>query len=438
MLKFLIADDEKYVRDSLRDVIKSAFNDKKKEQFEISEARNGREAIEIAERLRPDIIIIDIKMPGIDGLKAVQEIRNFLPYAYFIILTAYDYFDFAVEAVRNNVRDYILKPFDRIELCEKIIEAVDEIQHEKEKRKREIENQEKIYNLIPVMENELSYSIINDMLEVIDVKMYMEYLNMDFTNAFCMVIELIKKRNDNDTASFSEELKIQIGEHIKVFLNQRYKAIGSYRFTKNLIYFIEMPLPNPKGEDEAKTNIVNLALDVKMEVKRFFAIPTKIGLGRCYDGIDRMYESYQEACRALKYPMENTNIVHYDDIEHSMEYNPDDKLKNNYGEKFALFNEVKQYITDNLKEDINLKDTASRFNLSPYYFSRTFKKVFGYNFSDYLNLIRIDEAKKLLKDNSLSVKEICYLVGYSDPNYFSKVFKKYEGVTPTEYRDKLQ
>lgn len=436
MLKFLIADDEKYVRDSLRDVIESAFNEKN-EQFEISEARNGREAIEIAERLRPDIIIIDIKMPGIDGLKAVREIRGFLPYAYFIILTAYDYFDFAVEAVRNNVRDYILKPFDRVELCDKIIEAVEEIQHEKEKRKREIENQEKIYNLIPVMENELSYSIINDMLEVIDVKMYMEYLNMDFTNAFCMVIELNKKTNDNDTAGFSEELKIQIGEHIQVFLNQRYKAIGSYRFTKNLIYFIEMPLSNPEVEDETKANIINLALDVRMEVKKFFAISIKIGLGRCYDGIDQMYESYQEAYRALKYPMENTNIVHYEDIEHFMEYNLDDKLKNNYGEKFALFKAVKQYLTDNLKEDINLKDTASKFNLSPYYFSRTFKKVFGYNFSDYLNLIRIDEAKKLLKDNSLSVKEICYLVGYSDPNYFSKVFKKYEGVTPTEYRDKL-
>lgn len=435
MVKFLIADDEKYVRDSLRDIIKSAFKEKGKEQFEISEARNGREAIEIAERLRPDIIIIDIKMPGIDGLKAVQEIRNFLPYAYFIILTAYDYFDFAVEAVRSNVRDYILKPFDRVELREKIIEAVEEIQHEKEKRKKEIENQEKIYNLLPVMENELSYSIINDMLEVIDVKMYMEYLNVDFTNAFCMVIELEKKSNDTD--GYPEELRIQIGEHIKIFLNQRCKTIGSYRFTKNLIYFIEMAFSNPKDWNETKLKVINLALDVQMEVKKFFGLQIKIGLGKCYDGIDKMYQSYQEAYRALKYPLQNTSIVHYEDIEHFMEYNQNEKLKSNYGEEFALFKMVKQYISDNLKENINLKDTAAKFNLSPYYFSRTFKKVFGCNFSEYLNLVRIDEAKKLLKDNSLSVKEICYMVGYSDPNYFSKVFKKYEGVTPTEHREKI-
>ncbi|MDN5276313.1 MAG: two-component system, response regulator YesN [Clostridiales bacterium] len=436
MLRFLIADDEKYVRDSIRDVIEGAFEEQK-ELFEISEARNGREAIEISERLRPDIIIIDIKMPGIDGLKAIQEIRNFLPYAYFIILTAYDYFDFAVEAVRNNVREYILKPFDRVELREKIKEAVEHVQFEKEKRKREIENQEKIYNLIPVMENELSYSIVNDMLEVIDVEMYMEYLNMDFKNTFCMVIRL-KERDDGDgPVYFSETLKTQVGEHIKVFLNQRYKAIGSYRFTKDLVYFIQMSLH--KDANETKLNVINLALEVKREVKRFFDVPIKIGLGKCYDGLHQMHRSYQEACRALEYTLEDGNVVHYEDIEHFIERDQSlsEKFKNGYGEKFALFKAVEQYITDNLREDINLRDTAAKFNLSPYYFSRTFKKVFGYNFSDYLNLIRINKAKELLKDDSLSVKEICYLVGYNDPNYFSKVFKKYEGVTPTEYREKL-
>src|SRR5690606_35349278 len=100
----------------------------------------------------------------------------------------------------------------------------------------------------------------------------------------------------------------------------------------------------------------------------------KIGLGKCCDGIDKMHQSYQEAYRALKYPLQNTSIVHYEDIEHFMEYNQNEKLKSNYGEKFALFKMVKQYISDNLKENINLKDTAAKFNLSPYYFSRTFKK----------------------------------------------------------------
>ncbi len=437
MLRFLIADDEKYVRDSIREVIQAVF-DGKEEQIEIGEARNGREAIEVAEGLRPDIVIIDIKMPGIDGLKAIQEIRNFLPYTYFMILTAYDYFDYAVEAVRNNVREYILKPFDRAELRNKIMEAVERVQLEKEKRKREIEYQEKIYNLIPVMENELSYSIVNDMLEVIDIDMYMDYLNMYFKNSFCMVVKL-EERDDDGTIYLTEGLKVQIGNHINLFLNQSYRAIGSYRFTEDLVYFIEMPLSN--NAEESKLNVINLALDVKSTVKRFFGLSVRIGLGRCYDDIKLMRESYREACKALEYSSQNASVVHYEDVEHLIGQDhrfSDDGFKSDYREKFALFKAVEQYIADNLKEDINLKDTAAKFNLSPYYFSRTFKKVFGYGFSDYLNLIRINKAKELLKDDSLSVKEIGYLVGYNDPNYFSKVFKKYEGVTPTEYREKLR
>jgi two-component system response regulator YesN len=252
-----------------------------------------------------------------------------------------------------------------------------------------------------------------------------------------MVVRLKEEDVDDGAVCFSEGLKTQIGEHIKIFLNQRYKAIGSYRFTKDLVYFIEMSIN--KDANETKLNVINLALEVKREVKRFFDVPIKIGLGKCYDGLHQMHRSYQEACRALEYTLEDGNVVHYEDIEHFIERDQSlsEKFKNGYGEKFALFKAVEQYITDNLREDINLKDTAAKFNLSPYYFSRTFKKVFGYNFSDYLNLIRINKAKELLKDDSLSVKEICYLVGYNDPNYFSKVFKKYEGVTPTEYREKL-
>lgn len=261
---------------------------------------------------------------------------------------------------------------------------------------------------------------------------------MDFKNAFCMVIRL-KERDDSDgPVYFSEALKTQVGEHIKVFLNQRYKAIGSYRFTEDLIYFIQMSLY--KDADEAKLSAINLALDVKREIKRFFGISLEIGVGRYYHSIYQMHQSYQEACKALEYLRDNTGVVCYQDIEHLIAHDAslNDKFKKGQREKFALFKAVEQYITANLKEDINLKDTAAKFNLSPYYFSRTFKKVFGYNFSDYLNLIRINRAKELLKDASLSVKEIGYLVGYNDPNYFSKVFKKYEGITPTEYREKLR
>ena len=74
-------------------------------------------------------------------------------------------------------------------------------------------------------------------------------------------------------------------------------------------------------------------------------------------------------------------------------------------------------------------------NISPYYFSKIFKEETGENFIEYVTNIRITKAKELLEKSEFSMKEICAEVGYSDPNYFSRTFKKNVGVTPTEYKE---
>ncbi|MNJ47324.1 HTH-type transcriptional regulator YesS [compost metagenome] len=84
-----------------------------------------------------------------------------------------------------------------------------------------------------------------------------------------------------------------------------------------------------------------------------------------------------------------------------------------------------------------MEQSAEYVNLSPYYFSKLFKMHTGENFIDYVTRLRIDEAKKLIVERRLSLKEICFEVGYKDPNYFSRVFKKMTGITPSEYRQQI-
>ena len=96
------------------------------------------------------------------------------------------------------------------------------------------------------------------------------------------------------------------------------------------------------------------------------------------------------------------------------------------------------YIQENYDQDISLDDVSRHLNLSPYYFSKLFKSETGTTFVEYLTNLRIDRAKELLRDESLSIKEVCASVGYSDPNYFSRAFKKNLGVTPTVYREGLR
>ena len=103
----------------------------------------------------------------------------------------------------------------------------------------------------------------------------------------------------------------------------------------------------------------------------------------------------------------------------------------------SVMEKAKEYIRENFQKDLTLDDVSSQVNISPYYFSKIFKEETGENFIEYLTRVRIDKAKELLVDANVSVKEAGIQSGYSDPNYFSRIFKKYEGVTPSEYRERL-
>lgn len=100
----------------------------------------------------------------------------------------------------------------------------------------------------------------------------------------------------------------------------------------------------------------------------------------------------------------------------------------------AVISEAMAYIKGNHQKDIRLKDVAEIVSISPQYFSKIFKDELGVNFIDYLTSIRMNEAKTMLREGQLSIKEICYKIGYNDPNYFSRLFKKVEGISPTEFQ----
>lgn len=96
--------------------------------------------------------------------------------------------------------------------------------------------------------------------------------------------------------------------------------------------------------------------------------------------------------------------------------------------------EVVRYLNDHYWESLTLKTIKDRFFISPYHFSRTFKRITGFNFIEYLNSVRTREAQKLLKETRLSVTEISEKVGFENLTHFGRVFKKITGVSPSTYR----
>lgn len=257
MYRILIADDEVIEKKVLYKTLNKNF----KEHCEIYQAENGREALELFEEKDIQIAILDIEMPGINGIEAAEEMRKRKPECCIIFLTAYDYFSYAKKAITIRALDYLLKPYQENELINVVEEAI---------------------------------------------RLCRKQLNAS-----------------ENAAAFSE------------------------------------------------------------------------------DYIEEMVFSADE----------NSSIKSAKVVE-----------------------SVEKYLMENYANDISLQDIAAFMNYSDAYFCKLFKQCFNKNFMTYLTEYRIEEAKKLLENTEVNVKNIGETVGYSDSNYFAKVFKRTTGLTPTEYR----
>lgn len=259
MYNILIADDEGIERIILGKTLKKYYGD----NCTIFEAENGRLAIEVATREDIQVIVMDISMPGIDGIEAARQIKLLKPSISIIFLTAHDEFSYAQKAVSVRAVDYLLKPCEDEELLSSVDEAL-----------RIHERDVQLYKLEKISE---------------------------------------VREEENVTVTCEEILS-----------------------------------PNDKNS--------------------------------------------------------------------------------------AVLKEILDYIHEHYQKDISMQDAARRVNYSEAYFCKLFKRSFNMNFTTYLTNFRIKQAQKLLKDPLINIKDIGSAVGYSDSNYFAKVFKRATGFNPSEYR----
>jgi Response regulator containing CheY-like receiver domain and AraC-type DNA-binding domain len=530
MFKVMIADDEKVAIDSLKFIIEKSFNDVEV----ISTARSGREAIEKVEENTPDILFMDIRMPGINGIDAIREIRKKYSQIVIIVLTAFDQFEFAKEAVNLGVMEYLLKPVNRSKVVEVVERAVGLIRVEKEKRQLELEMREKLEYVGPILENGFVYSLIlfDYNKELVN---YQHIFELKEEGGYIFTVEFV----DPQTGGIhGDKIGISVqSQQFYPFFTDTVKSLCKCIIGSLMVNRIVVVVPSSPGTDEfaCRLEAVSLAEMLMERLSEKLNCGLRIGIGKTYKRFDMLSASYEESLKALRY-LQGEGIMHYMDItarstpaeseypeykeklllqkvsvgdvqesvsafccifdwlageyadqplkiknklleivflvnRMSWEYEPGggttgeayleemlsikelEELRvwckkrletvisqiNSYRDYKAggLTKRAKEYIKSNYSKSITLEDVAREINVSPQYLSKLFKEETGENFIDYLTGIRIRIAKTILESEELSIKEICYSIGYSDPNYFSRIFKKNVGVTPTEYKDEF-
>ncbi|OMF37005.1 DNA-binding response regulator [Paenibacillus sp. FSL H8-0548] len=444
MYRLLIADDEALEREGLELIIERLLP----KTFHIVHAENGRLAIEHAEEHRPHIVLMDVNMPGIQGLEAIREIKRSMPETKFVMITAYDYFAYAKEALALGVKEYLVKPAKREQVIQTLQMLISELDAEKKKRSTELELRHKLSQLIPIVENELAMMFMIDHITSTDIEQLSEWLSFSLEEACAIVI------------AFPEQLSIasqqKIYDKISGFAkNYEANSIVSSLIDRHMAIYIHKE--SLQDDHLWKERATAFGEELYGMAARLFDSKISVGIGQTYSGAEGLRKSYFEAVFASNYDDHNGVVCRFDELKQGKRASQEELLEssqvmNTIPEAYVLsamqrireqreqqthsvMDRAKHYIQSKFAEELSLEEVADSVHLNPHYFSKIFKQQMGTTFIDYVTALRIDKAKSLMASGKLSLKEVCFEVGYKDPNYFSRVFKKVTGVPPSDYRE---
>lgn len=403
MVKVLIVDDEPIIRMGLKQVINWADMG----CVVTCVAENGQDALKKAEDLPPDLIISDIKMPKMDGLEMAERMEEKYPDIKIILLTGYKEFEYARKAVEFGVCDYILKPVDHQELERSIRRAAEEIEHRRAERREKQDLAERMQNSLPILKDKFIADLLFDTPgTMLNVYEKLNYFDISIGNFIVAVMEM---ENSGDT-SFIKGGMEQITCFITGEIRRQFGAAVIPIIRNSTIYCIingtEEPLP---GEEELTIFFEQLVKKVCSSADAAVCV----GISHTYKGPFFLKQAGEEA---------------------------QDQITSRLGEKMISRNTyiVEQaiaYMKENSSREVTLEEAADHVYVSKWYFCKLFKKVTGVNFSDYMAKLRIEQAKKYIRENpALRNYEVAELLGFGNVRYFSQLFKKIAGMTPSEFR----
>ncbi len=537
MYKVLIIDDEPIIRKGLKNIINwRSFN------CEVAgEAADGQEGCRLIRKVLPEIIITDIRMPEIDGLTMLQEIKSIVPDSKIIILTGYRDFDYVHEALKLGAFEFLLKPSKIEELTAVVSRAVTELKFQKE-RKEEIDKLCCLFQQnIPALREKLLYDVIYEInTDEAEITEKMELYDFPLHRFIMLIVQ-----NDSD-ASESTQMS-QYDKHLYRFgiintfhevFSADFNVTGIPLHDEGTVFIIV-----PKGEGNASVEAIDRQCTYLQDIiKNCFGFTVTIAVSSEGAGPLQLSSRMRECRDALehKFYMGSGSIIFYKDVNTFFRYEdyslleklqksllegiksgneavvksrlkdifsyvkdvkvsnkvyiknffrntvssvnvirasilaadedkvPEDRQLtgafrliekcdapeqlnaileeaaisvvlriNGYNHKSIklILRKAVEYLREHYHEQVSLNEVAEHTFVSTYYISRLFKKETGRNFVDYLNEIRIEKAKELLKDIRYKTYEVAESVGIPDAHYFSRLFKKHVGVTPTEYRE---
>lgn len=492
----------------------------------VGEAQNGVEALELCEQIRPDVVITDIKMPFMDGLELGRRLRQVLPAAKLLILTGFDDFEYARQAVSINVFEYLLKPVD----AEELSLVLGRLHEEIDKRRAELRDAEQLRRQyeenLPVLRGMFYTRLLDGSFradQVYDRAARYE-LVLSGEKWAAALVHVGKMGGDVDELVFLT---------LQSFFSQHFDLPGCTIHT--LIYMDHLAVIAALEKNVTVYPFLNELERVRRLTESETQLRLTIGVGKLVDRPWELSTSVQGARSALDYRvlLGSGRTIYIQDVEpvqdRELSFNENDEQdlitalkvgteeqvrqtvgtlmekvksasigqcqmffldwmncllkvardgqipaeeifgpegirmeklsdfsspgqmgswccdhclclwellgKRRNDSTWNLMDQAKEYILSHYQEsDLSVDSLCCHLHLSSAYFSTLFKKNTGMSFTSYVTKVRMEAAVQLLRDTDEKTYQIAEKIGYLDPNYFSYVFKRYFGVSPSKYR----
>lgn len=495
-------------------------------------AKNGREALELAEEMQPDVLMTDIKMPYMDGLELGRQMKELCPQVKIIIFSGFDKFEYAQEAIKLEVEEYILKPINAEELRSVFLRLRKKLDRERAE-KQDIDKLHQYYmESLPVLQENFFTSLIEGCIPPEEVGRFLSNYRIDLPGpyyAVCLV-------HANPAFSGSEIEPLLLSMSVKKLAEEQLSEHWRgkiFTYLGNTVLIAQL---------SCLTEVTNLTdtLDRFCRLARHLCgAAVTVGIGQVCSDLRELSVSYSGAADAVscKVLYGNTRVINIAEVAPAEEIDIDWEAKclqqvfrqiktgsredleqeirrcvsqvscqgtslqkyrlflmtllteifhfgsNNrlnmdsvFGEGRDIYSEalrlespealeqwmlalgvqmqdllehrrqsttrslvdkaedyVREHYTD---QSLSVETVCRSLTISATYFSTVFKKETGKTFINYLTDYRMERAVRLLLEGDEKTYIIAGKVGYADPNYFSYVFKKRFGVSPTRYRAK--
>ncbi len=397
MYKMLIVDDEYLVLRGIKETI-----DWNQYSIEIvGEASNGLDGFNLALKLKPDIIISDIKMPLLNGIELAEKLNKHQFDGALIILSGYSDFEYAKKAFENGVFSYVLKPIDNQELIDTVLNSLDKLLDKRRKMKLLANVEEQM----PILRAEIIKNLLEGTWD--DIDSMIEKLKLHnveiFNQGHIIYGKLDNNIESNLLKSLYDLILYQFNNHQITTVSQLYQD-----------YFVFITLSD--NADLIKYHLTEVMNKYEEKYEELFSI----GVSNYFDSLNEIPRCYEQAKSAsLNKIFTAINTITFSD----------EKI-NNYNIKIqnALDIIYKKYHTN-----LTVSIVADELYVSESYLMHLFKDTLGMTFNECLTNYRIMMAKRLLLKGSYRINEIANLVGYNDVKYFGQVFKKIVGCTPSDF-----